>query len=480
MHALIILCLACVFPLFSLEMPVLFQKNWVTPCTSYEKKMVKHAKTSFEKALKLESKLSGHAFEETEDSLIWRSNNIPNYHCLRDLPRIPYYHLLNNLCHFNGASHLHVGLLAGDSYIAALYGNQDSMSKQQIGLDWFKECPESIFNSNCALHLNLVKCRIISSGCFDVDKSLFKAPIDIYFYDADHSFKGHEKALTYFHSVFADTFIAVIDDWNCPWIRRATFKAFEKLNYSILYQNFIPKTADDNGQYIAVIRKDPKVVAAHETPAFPGSQDTAFTALKRRVCEHLQGSWCSEEKASLIMDLIISNKPRVCVEIGTYSGSSFLPIVVTLAYLKTGMAFAIDPWSNVEAVKGIPENHPQHSFWSSLNMAEAKSQFIDTMEYLFLSPYYCSLEMASRDAASKFNLIDFLHLDGNTSEEGSYEDVRLYLPKVAPKGYILLSNALISLDDEWTKMKSIWALADQCEIIAEIDERNTILFQKNY
>ena len=80
-------------------------------------------------------------------------------------------------------------------------------------------------------------------------------PIDIYFYDADHSLKAHEMAFTYYNDLFADVFIAVIDDWECPWIRKPSMKAFDKLKYEILYENVIRCDQSDNKNYVAVIRK---------------------------------------------------------------------------------------------------------------------------------------------------------------------------------------------------------------------------------
>jgi hypothetical protein len=241
-------------PLFSLAIPMLYQKNCDVPSSDYENQLVDHTKCSLEKALQLQSKLTNVSFVEADASSLWRADFLPHYHSLNDITKITCYHLLNNLCNLTGASHLHVGLLSGDSYIAALYGNQMHL-EQQIGVDWFKECPEKIFRENCLLYLDEPKNQIINQGCFDVDKSIFTAPINIYFYDADHSLIGHEKAFTYYNDIFSDVFIAVIDDWNCPWIRLASFKAFTKLNYRILYQNTLPSTKTDNGQYIAVIRK---------------------------------------------------------------------------------------------------------------------------------------------------------------------------------------------------------------------------------
>lgn len=228
--------------IFSHELPILYEKNYEIPTSTYEMQLIHHAKMSVEKALGLQSKLTGTKFGSDH-----RINILPS--------DCPSDHLLNNLCSLPKASHLHVGLLKGGSFIAALYGNQETL-QEQIGIDWFQEYPQDAFYSNCLSYLHMDKCRIINSSCFNLDKSLFTSPIDIYFYDADHSLLGQQNAFTYYNDVFSEVFIAVVDDWEFPWVRRPTFKAFEKLNYRILYETYIPHNERyGHGQYIVVIKK---------------------------------------------------------------------------------------------------------------------------------------------------------------------------------------------------------------------------------
>lgn len=476
------ICLStvCCFFFFSLsaeEVNILYQKNSRLPCSQYEEQLVEHVKMSFEKAIRLESKLTGKQFEEVPSSKKWRWEFIPHYHSLSGITEHAGYHLLNNLCAIPGASHLHVGLLAGDSFISALYGNQSAL-KQQVGVDWFKECPEGLFYSNCDQYLDRNKFQIVSSECFKVDKSFFKKPIDIYFYDADHSLKAHEKALTYFNDIFADVFVFAVDDWDCPWIRAVTFKAFNELRYSILYENAIMNLGlDDHGQYVAVIRKSDQIIQGNQSSG-EFLQNLEFTALKMEVFKSISGSWCSEEKANLIMELIFRTQPMVSVEVGTFTGSSFLPIVSALSFLKLGHAYAIDAWSNAEAIQGIPSNDPHYLWWSTVNMQAAQQSFLKTFANPCLMPYFTTIYASSSEAASQFDRIDFLHLDGNFSEEGSLKDVLHYLPKVPSGGYILLSNVLFSINKQYTKMNALNELLGQCEIIAEVDNSQTILFQK--
>ncbi len=252
-HAFIT-CIIYFSSVVAVEMDLLYKHNAIAPSNTYEKQLVAHVQSSLEKAMRYESKLKKTHFDDTATYIQRTAENL-DYTTLTDISSIPFCHLLNNLCDRTGTSHLHIGLLAGDSLIAALYGNQHLLITQ-IGVDWFQECPENTFRSNCEKYIDLKQCLILNEACFEVDTSIFDIPIDIYFYDADHCLMAHKMALTYYNDIFADVFVVVIDDWACPWIRKPTFKAFDTLGYHILYESFIPGTEEyGNGQYVAVIKK---------------------------------------------------------------------------------------------------------------------------------------------------------------------------------------------------------------------------------
>jgi len=201
--------------------------------------------------------------------------------------------------------------------------------------------------------------------------------------------------------------------------------------------------------------------------------------IENQVVEYLKGSWCSQEKAELILELVVATKPKICVEIGAFTGSSALPMLVGLKYVKKGKAYIVEPWSNQEAIRGLPNNDPNSKWWAGLDMNAIKNQFNHTMHHWGLLPHFQLLKMTSKQAVSKIPNIDFLHLDGNFSEQGALSDTNLYLPKVVPGGYILLSNALVMVNGKAPKMKALWPLFDQCEIIHELENGNIILFKKN-
>lgn len=206
--------------------------------------------------------------------------------------------------------------------------------------------------------------------------------------------------------------------------------------------------------------------------------DVEFQKLKTRVIKYLDNSWCSSKKAELLMDLIFAIRPKICVEVGVFSGSSVLPVAATLNYLKTGCIYAIDAWSNLDAVKYMSTSDPNYTWWSQVNMKEAKNKFTVLINQWHLRSCCYVIHATSEMAISQIPEIDFLHLDGNFCEEGALIDVGLFLPRVKPGGYVLLSNLFQVIDNKLTRMSSMWRLFDECEIIYELDN-NTALFRKN-
>jgi hypothetical protein len=205
----------------------------------------------------------------------------------------------------------------------------------------------------------------------------------------------------------------------------------------------------------------------------------SFQKLKNRVADYLAGSWCSKEKAFLIMDLIATEKPKVCVEIGVFTGSSFLPMAAALQYVKDGKAIGIDPWSNEEAIKHLPASDPNTKWWSQVDMGVVRKIFDKMVQDWDLTPFCHVIAESSENAFSHIESIDFIHFDGNFSEEGSMQDVVLYLPKVKSGGYILLSNVCLSVDNMQPKVESFFHLLDECEVVFELEGGNAYLLRKN-
>lgn len=220
-------------------------------------------------------------------------------------------------------------------------------------------------------------------------------------------------------------------------------------------------------------------ISGEDSTSLADLHDQKYIDFKKKVFEYWDNRLYPKEKANLIIDLIFLTQPQICVEIGVQAGYSFLPIAATLSYLGHGRAYAIDAWSNHEAIKNLSKIDPNYKAWSILDMETTRNQFFEMLYTWSLMPYCRVLHATSENAAKNVPSIDFLHLDGNFSEVSSLLDVQLYLPKVRSGGYILMSQVFYVIDGNLTKMKALWALLDECELICEIENSNVILLRKN-
>lgn len=211
---------------------------------------------------------------------------------------------------------------------------------------------------------------------------------------------------------------------------------------------------------------------------FQSLSDGEFESLKAKVSDALKGSWCSQEKVNLLMDLVCLTRPQICVEIGAFTGSSVLPVASTLKYLGNGKVFAIDAFSNEVATRNMSKDDPNRPWWSTLDMKAIRNLFRQMIQTWDLSGYCTLLTEDSYTAIDKIPEIDFLHIDGDYSEKGSSSDVEKYLPKVKSGGYILLSNLFIMVNNSQPKLKAFCSLFDSCEMVCEIERDNAILFKK--
>lgn len=174
-------------------------------------------------------------------------------------------YLLNNLCSLPQTRYLEIGCWKGSTWIAALYGNVESID-EAVAIDNWSEFdgPKDVFLLNCYRFLQGISYRFYSQDCFSIDpRTISKKPINIYFYDGNHSEWSQEHALTHYDPIFSDEFILIVDDWNYQEVQNGTYQALAKLNYTVIYSTVLPArfNADVenwwNGLYIAVICKKP-------------------------------------------------------------------------------------------------------------------------------------------------------------------------------------------------------------------------------
>ncbi len=209
------------------------------------------------------------------------------------------------------------------------------------------------------------------------------------------------------------------------------------------------------------------------------SNDSKVDDLKRQVCYFLPSlhGWCTEEKASNFIDLVLEVKPKVCAEVGVYGGSSLFPVAMALKFLTSGVVIGIDAWDRLECIKYFDAIHDMVnlSWWGTVNLYHVYNCYLNMIKTHMLDTYCITKKMHSFKAAMELDnmSIDILHLDGNRAETISAKEVELYLPKVVSGGYIWLTDSLCG-----EKQLAVDLLMEACDVIKTIDNGNCILFKK--
>lgn len=200
-------------------------------------------------------------------------------------------------------------------------------------------------------------------------------------------------------------------------------------------------------------------------------------SLKKEVCENIReiAGWCSSEKASEFIDLVLAVKPLVCAEIGVYTGASLYPVAAALQYLGQGVVLAIDPWDKIECIRYYdPDLDRAHlKWWAHINMDHVYFGFLNVLRCYDLEETCIIFRCTSKKAAAAIGEIDILYLDGNHCEKIALADVQLYLPKIRNGGYLWFNDA------RWASLQPAVEYVSQfCDIVKTIEDGNCVLFKK--
>lgn len=213
------------------------------------------------------------------------------------------------------------------------------------------------------------------------------------------------------------------------------------------------------------------LILSGESPSWEEYKQETFHELP------LIPGWCHKEKAEKLMSLIYETRPEICVEIGTFAGSSTYPIARALRFLGKGVIYTIDAWDNKACIEGLDPNHSNIVWWSSLELNATREQFIFMIFKKQLTTFCYPIFMRSERAHTLFadHSIDFLYIDGNFSRQGSIRDVLAYFPKVKPEGLIWLNDA-----DSIFKNKAVAYLMKNCQWVKEKSlGKSSLVFKKN-
>jgi len=175
--------------------------------------------------------------------------------------------------------------------------------------------------------------------------------------------------------------------------------------------------------------------------------------------------WCTEEKARKMVDLVLMLRPTLCVEVGVWGGRSLYPTALALQCTGSGTITGIDPWSPEASLEG-EASVAEKEWWGSMDHESMYRYCLDKIESLGILAEANLLRLKSEQAVGRFvdESIDILHIDGNHSVETSTKDVALWIPKVAPGGYIWFD------DCNWQSTQvALKQLTESCHLMANFE-----------
>jgi predicted O-methyltransferase YrrM len=190
--------------------------------------------------------------------------------------------------------------------------------------------------------------------------------------------------------------------------------------------------------------------------------------------------WCTFEKASKFYNFIIEEKPNICVEIGVFGGSSLIPQAIALKENGSGTIFGIDPWSTDAALECMIDEDNK-KWWGQLDLEDIYKHCQNNVNKYELQNYCTLIKDKAENAVTRFadESIDLLHIDGNHSEDLSYKDAVLYLPKVKSGGYIFFDDIYWTEgDNHATTRKAIGYLLKSCDKV-EVVNNDCLILKKN-
>lgn len=342
-------------------------------------------------------------------------------------------HFLNNLCSLPETSYLEVGVWKGSTFVSALYQNEGTI-KNAIAIDNWSEFEKArdAFLVNTSKFLSRNVFNVYEQDAFTVPLNAFVEPINIYFYDGNHSVESQCKAFTHFDAVLADTFIAIVDDWMWPQVQEGTRQAFAALGYTVLFEKELLSalTGSDtenwwNGLYVAVIQKSTATTRGnlHEL------ENSNPFSLSHVYPEDMHG-WFSLANRRYLKDFIQRLHPKKAIEVGTWMGVS----AIYMAKLLDAGAklYCIDPWIPYHDMANMPECQER--------LKNAYERFLSNCIHHKVTDKVIPMHMTSMHAFETYfadvNDIDLIYIDGSHAEEDVYNDIMHWQYAVAPAGIL--------------------------------------------
>lgn len=186
------------------------------------------------------------------------------------------------------------------------------------------------------------------------------------------------------------------------------------------------------------------------------------------------GGGCSESKGYLIAWLIRKFQITASLDIGVYRGRSLVPQAIAHKAFTGGIAYAVDPWLNSEVREADNPSLTDEidRFVERTNFSAIYEEVCGLIRRLDIGDNCEILRTTSREAITSFEnekvKFGLIHVDGNHDSDHVMEDVSLYLPRLSPRGFLVMD------DISWESVKGAYALVSKklCRVYQRTDAKN--------
>lgn len=362
---------------------VMFFMTAVAAFTPDQERLITHVKKSIENATAETSKL-------TQEIL-----------ALEGMSSVKVRHLLNNICSLPKAHYLEIGVWKGSTFVSALYNNTEIASA--VAIDNWSDfgAPRTTLFGNVTKFLSLAPIDIYELDAFKLNKKeALPSPVDIYFYDGSTSFESAKKAFTYYNDSFADTFIAIVDDYNQAGVSFGVEEALRELSYDILFEAILPANYNGdrdnwwNGVYVAVIKKNGSGQRLNAVKSDPAASKVALQQQYDFRCQH----WSDTHEHLPILKKLMVECSSV-IEIGMRWMDSSWAFFQGLAESKAdkrfylGIDLAAPPLETFRLAQRLTQDNGIGFKFIMMNDMEITEDLVPQVDLLFIDSLhtYCHL-----------------------------------------------------------------------------------------
>ena len=122
--------------------------------------------------------------------------------------------------------------------------------------------------------------------------------------------------------------------------------------------------------------------------------------------------WYSREKALVIAEAVLRERPRICVGVGAVSGRSLVVCAAALQDNGGGTVYGIDARSPGVAIEDAADGSAGE-WWLKEDFVQIRQEFYRFVTAMNLTKHVRLIEAPPECAAALFDQIDFLHIDGS-------------------------------------------------------------------